>query len=172
MPRGEQLIRQWGILNLIESYHYGITIENLATEVGCTTRTIRRDLDALESTGFPLYTEEIDGEVRWKLLNAFKNAPHTPFTITEILSLYFSRDLLKVLKPISINGVKAKVLRSKQLEEGDEERAQTFEDLYQGALERIEQRPTIVREEDKPGQPQGTERDDDDIRFTRTGEEW
>ena len=98
MPRGDQLIRQWGILNLIESHHYGIALENLAREMGCTTRTIRRDLDALESTGFPLYTEEIDGEIRWRLLNAFKNAPHTPFTITEILSLYFSRDLLKVLK--------------------------------------------------------------------------
>jgi len=98
MPRGDQLIRQWGILNLIESHHFGIGIENMAEEMGCTTRTVRRDLEALESTGFPLYTEEVEGEVRWKLLNAFKNAPHTPFTITEILSLYFSRDLLKVLK--------------------------------------------------------------------------
>ena len=98
MPRGDQLIRQWGILNLVESHHYGIAIENMAAEMGCTTRTVRRDLEALEHTGFPLYTEEIDGEIRWRLLNTFKNAPHTPFTITEILSLYFSRDLLKVLK--------------------------------------------------------------------------
>ena len=81
-------------------------------------------------------------------------------------------DLLKVLKPIAINGVKAKVLRAKQFEEGDEERAATFEELYQGALERIERRPSILREEDSPGQPQGTERKDEDIRFTRTGEEW
>jgi len=98
MPRGNQLIRQWGVLNLIEAHHYGITIEALATEVGCHVRTVRRDLEALESAGFPLYTEEVDGEVRWKLLDAFRNAPHAPFTITEILSLYFSRDLLKVLK--------------------------------------------------------------------------
>jgi hypothetical protein len=81
-------------------------------------------------------------------------------------------DLLKVLKPIAINGVKAKVLRAKQLEEGDEERAQTFEDLYQAALERIERRPSIVREEDEPGQPQGTERNDSDIPFSRTREDW
>jgi predicted DNA-binding transcriptional regulator YafY len=98
MPRSDQLIRQWGILNLIESHRYGIIIENLAQEMGCTTRTVRRDLEALEIAGFPLYTDEVDGEVRWKLLNAFRNAPHTPFTLTEILSLYFSRDLLKVLK--------------------------------------------------------------------------
>ena len=98
MPRGDQLIRQWGILNLIESYRYGITIENLAQEMGCTTRTVRRDLEALEIAGFPLYTDEVDGEVRWKLLDAFRSAPHTPFTLTEILSLYFSRNLLRVLK--------------------------------------------------------------------------
>lgn len=81
-------------------------------------------------------------------------------------------DLLKVLKPIAINGAKAKVLRSKQLEEGDEERATTFEELYQSALERIERRPSILREEDSPGQPEGTEREDTDIQFTRTGDEW
>ena len=98
MPRGDQLIRQWGILSLIEVHHFGITIENLASEVGCTTRTIRRDIEALEIAGFPLYTEDVDGEVRWKLMNEFKNAHHTPFTITELISLYFSRDLLKVLQ--------------------------------------------------------------------------
>ena len=55
MPRGDQLIRQWGVLNLIEAHHFGITIENLAKEVGCTTRTIRRNLEALESSGLSGY---------------------------------------------------------------------------------------------------------------------
>jgi predicted DNA-binding transcriptional regulator YafY len=95
MPRGNQLIRQWGILNLIEAHHFGITIENLAKEIGCTTRTIRRDLEALESSGFPLYTDEVDGREHWKIT---KTAPQTPLTTTELISLYFSRDLLKVLK--------------------------------------------------------------------------
>ncbi len=98
MPRGDQLTRQWGVLSLVDVHHYGITIEALAQEAGCHARTVRRDLAALERAGFPLYTEEIDGEVRWKLLTTFKNAPHAPFTITELLSLYLSRDLLKVLK--------------------------------------------------------------------------
>ena len=55
MPRGDQLIRQWGVLSLIEAHHFGITIENLAKEVGCTTRTIRRNLEALESSGLSGY---------------------------------------------------------------------------------------------------------------------
>ncbi len=98
MPRGNQLIRQWSILNLIEAYHYGITIENLAHEVGCTTRTIRRDLEVLELAGFPLYNDTIDGETRWMVTSEFRKSLNIPFTITELLSLYFSRDLLRVLK--------------------------------------------------------------------------
>ena len=81
-------------------------------------------------------------------------------------------DLLKVLKPIAINGAKAKVLRAKKLEEGDEERSGMYEQLYQDALSRIEAKPSILREEDSPGQPEGTTREDTDIRFTRTGTEW
>jgi hypothetical protein len=78
-------------------------------------------------------------------------------------------DLLKVVKPIAVNGAKAKVLRAK---EEEDERAATFEELYQSALGRIEARPSILRETESPGQPEGTARDDDDIRFTRTGDEW
>lgn len=98
MPRGDQLTRQWGVLSLVDVHHYGITIDELAQETGSHTRTVRRDLAALERTGFPLYTDEIDGQTRWKLLDTFKNAPRAPFTITELLALYLSRDLLKVLK--------------------------------------------------------------------------
>jgi predicted DNA-binding transcriptional regulator YafY len=75
MPRGDQLIRQWGVLSLIEAHHFGITIENLTKKVGCTTRTIRRDLEALESSGFPLYPDEVDGRNHWKIT---KTAPKTP----------------------------------------------------------------------------------------------
>jgi len=78
-------------------------------------------------------------------------------------------DLLKVLRPIAVNGAKAKVLRAKQEED---ERAATFEELYQSALGRIEARPSILRETENPGRPEGTARDDDDVRFTRTGDEW
>ncbi len=98
MSRGDQLIRQWGILNLIEAHHFGITIESLANEIVSTTRTIRRDLDVLVNTGFPIYDDTVDGETRWKITSEFKSAPKTPLTITELFSLYFSRDLLKVLQ--------------------------------------------------------------------------
>ena len=81
-------------------------------------------------------------------------------------------DLLKVLKPIAVNGVKAKVLRAKKLEEGDEAQTMMYEDLYQSAIRRIEERPSILREEDSPGQPQAVTRKDADIKFRRDTEEW
>jgi hypothetical protein len=81
-------------------------------------------------------------------------------------------DLLAFLKPIAVNGVLAKLLRAKQAEDGSGEQAATFEGLYQDAMQRIEMRPSILRETDAPGRPQGTARSTDDIAFTRTGTEW
>ncbi len=79
---------------------------------------------------------------------------------------------LLVLKPIAINGVKAKVMRAKALETGDDGQAATYEELYQSAMGRIEERPSIIRDTDSPGQPEGTSRADDDIAFHRAGGDW
>lgn len=79
---------------------------------------------------------------------------------------------LAVLKPIAVNGVKAKVLRAKKTEAGDAELASVYEQLYQDAMGRIEGNPAIVRETDSPGTPQGTERLAADIPFTRGGDQW
>ncbi len=81
-------------------------------------------------------------------------------------------DALSVLKPIAVNGVKAKVLRAKKTEAEDAESADVYEQLYQDAMGRIESNPAIVRELDNPGAPQGTERLDADIPFGRTTETW
>lgn len=56
MPRGDQVIRQWKLLWLLES-HRGRTLEELAEELGCCARTVIRDLDHLQQVGFPLYDE-------------------------------------------------------------------------------------------------------------------
>ncbi len=79
-------------------------------------------------------------------------------------------DLLLILLPIAINGVIAKVLRANQ--DGEFENAKVYEDLYQRDLARIEQRPSILRENDSPGQPEGTARGDKDIRFRVKTEDW
>jgi len=79
-------------------------------------------------------------------------------------------DVLKVFKPIAVNGVKAKILRAKQL--GDQEQTIIYEKLYQDAMARIERNPVIVQKQDFFNQPEGTSREDKDIRFTRAGYDW
>ena len=69
MPRNAEVIRQWTILREIESARgAGVTIDELAGECDVTTRTIRRDLQALQEAGFPLYDDKIRRRpTRWHL---------------------------------------------------------------------------------------------------------
>jgi predicted DNA-binding transcriptional regulator YafY len=64
-----------------------------------TTRTIRRDLQALEEAGFPIYDDKSreDGRTRWNLNGqAFKGLA-AGLTLSELCALYFSRTLLESL---------------------------------------------------------------------------
>jgi predicted DNA-binding transcriptional regulator YafY len=97
MPRNAEVIRQWSILRDLESSRR-LTIDELAARTGVTTRTIRRDLDALQSAGFPLYDEVHDGKKYWTLEHrAFKRLDDTGFTLAELSALYFSRTLVECL---------------------------------------------------------------------------
>ncbi|MBN1843813.1 MAG: HTH domain-containing protein [Deltaproteobacteria bacterium] len=49
--RGDQLARQWRILRTIESRSHGITVAELGEQEGCHTRTIWRDLVAIQAAG-------------------------------------------------------------------------------------------------------------------------
>jgi hypothetical protein len=81
-------------------------------------------------------------------------------------------DRLIHLNEVAVNGVAAKVLRAKTVKGGDPEWADTYQGLYDAKMARIVERPAIVGATDYPGQPEGTERDDDDIQVTRLGTEW
>ena len=97
MPRNAEVIRQWSILRDLESSRR-VTIDDLASRTGVTTRTIRRDLEALQSAGFPLFDEVHDGKKYWTLeQRAFRRLDDTGFTIAELSALYFSRTLLECL---------------------------------------------------------------------------
>ena len=100
MPRNAEVIRQWTILREIERARgVGVTIDELAALCDVTTRTIRRDLQALEEAGFPLFDDKgrDDGKTRW-LVNgqAFKGLS-AGLTVSELCALYFSRTLLESL---------------------------------------------------------------------------
>jgi predicted DNA-binding transcriptional regulator YafY len=97
VPRNAEVIRQWTILRDLEASRR-VTIDDLAARTGVTTRTIRRDLEALQTSGFPLFDELIDGKRYWTLESkAFRRLDDTGFTLAELSALYFSRTLVDVL---------------------------------------------------------------------------
>src|SRR3954465_5376886 len=97
MPRDAEGIRQWTILRDPEASPRR-TLDDLADRTGVTTRTIRRDLEALQASGFPLFDEVHDGKKYWTLeAKAFKRLDDTAFTLAELGALYFSRTLLECL---------------------------------------------------------------------------
>ena len=95
MPRNAEVIRQWTILRELEASR-GVTIRRLAETTGVTTRTIRRDLDALQEAGFPIYDVADEVAKRWRLdTRPFKRLDDTAFTLAELSALYFSRTLVE-----------------------------------------------------------------------------
>jgi predicted DNA-binding transcriptional regulator YafY len=100
VPRNAEVIRQWTILREIERARAaGVTIDELAAQCDVTTRTIRRDLQALEEAGFPLFDDRSndDGKTRWKVNGqAFKGLA-AGLTLSELSALYFSRTLVESL---------------------------------------------------------------------------
>ena len=97
MPRNAEVIRQWTILRELESSRR-LTLDEMAEKTGVTIRTIRRDLEALQFVGFPIYDEVYDGKRYWLLeQKAFRRLDATGFTFAELSALYFSRTLVECL---------------------------------------------------------------------------
>src|SRR5438132_9671424 len=99
MPRNAEVIRQWTILREIERARVGVTIDELASLCGVTTRTIRRDLQALEESGFPLFDDrsQDDGRTRWAINGQAFRTVSAGLTLSELCALYFSRTLFEAL---------------------------------------------------------------------------
>ena len=96
MPRGNQLARQWQLLQLIDQ-PAGIAVDDAARKLDCTVRTIWRDLSALQKAGFPLYDDKgADGRRSlWKLEEQFTLGLPVKLSLAETAALVMSRDLLR-----------------------------------------------------------------------------
>ena len=95
--RGDQLARQWRLIQKLARNRYGAQPDALAAELGVTRRTVYRDLNALMYAGFPISSETRAGGVRYGLLAGF-DLSDTPFTPDELLALAFGEDLLAGLE--------------------------------------------------------------------------
>jgi predicted DNA-binding transcriptional regulator YafY len=93
--RNAEVIRQWQILREIESRRTGVTIHELARLVEVTTRTIRRDLQALQEAGFAVYDEGEENETkRWRLNAQPFRFVQEGLSVADVAALYLSRSLV------------------------------------------------------------------------------
>jgi predicted DNA-binding transcriptional regulator YafY len=96
--RGDQVTRQWRLVRRLSSTTRGRSIPDLERELEVTSRTVRRDLAALEHAGFPLISETRGGEVFWRFIDGYQPESPVAFTTDELMALHFSRRLLEPLK--------------------------------------------------------------------------
>lgn len=98
MARGDQLARQWRILQSLIASRKGKSAADLARELEYHWRTVYRDLEALQLAGFPIFTDRVDGKNVWAILDSARQNVPIPLGLTEVMALYFSRGLMRVLK--------------------------------------------------------------------------
>jgi predicted DNA-binding transcriptional regulator YafY len=94
--RNAEVIRQWKILKTVEAGRHNTT-QTLAKDHGVTERTIRRDIEALQEAGFPLYDDREDGRRVWRLVEGYKQKLTQSFSLAELAALYFGKNLLSYL---------------------------------------------------------------------------
>ena len=104
MARNEQLIRQHKLLQILERYRYGRTLEelrdSLVEELGLSslhTRSVRRDLEALQAAGIDVGSHRIARGTVWKLGPLFRGSHKITASSTELIALSLARDLLTPL---------------------------------------------------------------------------
>jgi len=115
--RNAEVIRQWQILREIETRRAGVTIHELAGLVRVSTRTIRRDLQALQEAGFAVFDEGEENETKkWKLDTQPFRALQEGLSVSDVAALYLSRALVEAMPgwPLAdeLKGAFAKIERS------------------------------------------------------------
>ena len=96
--RNAEIIRQWQVLREIETRRGGVTIHELASATRVSTRTIRRDLQALQEAGFAVYDEgEANETKRWKLDARAFQVVQEGLSVADVAALYLSRSLVEAM---------------------------------------------------------------------------
>jgi predicted DNA-binding transcriptional regulator YafY len=94
MPRGNQLTRQWHLLQLLDR-PAGVVVDKAARDLDCAVRTIWRDLRVLQDAGFPIFDEQgADGRRSvWRVDETFRRRLPLKLTLAELAALLMSREL-------------------------------------------------------------------------------
>jgi len=77
MPRGDQLGRQWRLLQFLGRPER-LAVEDASRQLGCAVRTVWRDLTVLQAAGFPIYDERDGRRGLWKVEPGFRDRVPIP----------------------------------------------------------------------------------------------
>ena len=95
MSEASPLVRQWILLRTLCARRHGISVKELAAEMGVHEKTIRRDIEAFQTAGFPIL--ETAGQFNRKSyrIDPEKNQPGMSFAFDEAIALYLGRRFLE-----------------------------------------------------------------------------
>jgi len=96
--RGDPLACQWRVERAIEASPKGLTVAEPGKEKETGISIFSQNVEAFQAAGFPLYTEKVDRVNRWAFIDTFKFKIPAPFTLTELMSPYVDKGLVRVLK--------------------------------------------------------------------------
>jgi len=97
MSRTKPVARAIRLLSIIERNANGLRVTDMAEQLRAPPRAVYRDLDVLQQLKVPLYTDKNGKESYWKIDPDYRNRLSIPFTLSELLSLYFAQDSIRPL---------------------------------------------------------------------------
>ena len=105
---------------MLDANYAGLTVDDMlqglelawpsdpANEREAARRTLYRDLKVLQSVGFPLVSERHSGKTLYLLDKQFQpKVPEQEYSLTELISIYFARQLLLSLKTPFGDGIES-----------------------------------------------------------------
>ena len=96
MARGDQLLRQWKLLKMLQTRGEGMPLAQLADELGVDERTIQRDFEMFDEIGIPLtHASDEYGKRYWKLPPNFLQRGEIVLSHTEALALLLAEQLFE-----------------------------------------------------------------------------
>ena len=103
--RNKQVMRVFRVLQFLETTHLGMSVNELHKRLldegfAVDARTVRRDLDGLEASGFPLTRKGSDeqGGERFCLDSTVRVTEYIVLNTRELLSLYTAKAMLEPLR--------------------------------------------------------------------------
>jgi len=111
MPRNAQIIRFMALLRELDTLR-GLYVPKLAKSLGVTKRTIYRDLEAIEDSGYPIYKDKIGSRPAWRFVESYKSSvKELSISSSEMLAMWSALSLLKNLKGTPFEGDLTNLIR-------------------------------------------------------------